>query len=114
MNPMLGLSRIFSALLLAFAVTLPVAAADRISTGADNGRWDMAANWLGGGLRRANDSLIFPQTARTPAVSNPLNVSFDRIFSEHGYSVSGSPILARWLQCAEDGDPCVCVPTAIS
>src|SRR5262245_49674511 len=100
-----GLLPILLILLVILASNTTAAAAERTWTGAVNGRWDLAGNWLGGVAPRAGDSLNFPQNTSTLAVSNQLAASFDNVLFSHGYRVSGLPILARVVGAMHDGLP---------
>lgn len=76
---------------------LSVRAADRIWTGDVNGNWSTAGNWQGGVAPKAGDVLRFPVVARRFVVTNQLALGFQAMSFEGNYTVTGSPLLTRYV-----------------
>ena len=84
-----------TALLILLAWGGGAEAATRVWSGAVNGSWGTAKNWVGGVAPRAVDDLYFPANAPVLSVSNTVSLSFGIIQIDGPYVISGNPILAK-------------------
>jgi len=74
-----------------------------------SGNWSAAANWVGGVAPVAGDTLVFPASSTTKAMTNDLAAAFDIVsltFDGNGYTVSGNSItLGSGISCTTSAAP---------